>query len=672
MDNKVIDLIGKERWERRPVFPDKAVVTSGMPYGNKEMHFAHAALTLRADTFARFLRDRIGNDNVIFVSGTDCFGSTATETYRKLKESGNCEFKDVKEFVMHNHQLQKQTMQDYEISHNFFGASALEPMFSNHKKVSEYFVNTLQKANMLSKRSSLQFYDPKLKTLLNGRQVIGKCPIEGCPGEKGYADECDMGHQYSPVDLIDPVSALSGEKPELKKVENLYFDLDKCTDEMWNWLQSIERRGDTAPFMFKEIKEFLKKPEIYVKREIVETIKSLNLPKFEIVDKNGPSVNLVFEKLSDRETACEILTNNSIRYRTGKTLVPFRLTGNDSWGVPCPEIDGVKDQTFYVWPESLWAPISETQTYLKSLGKPEDEWKKFWCSADARVFQFIGEDNLSFYGPAQQAMWLHMQGTDPVFPAPDGQLQNTTIVPIKHLLFMNKKASSSGQVKAPKAKEFLNYYTPEQLRMHFLGMNVTNNNVSFLPKPLMPDAKPEEVDIVLKEGNLLTNVYNRILRTLFYTMQKELDGKIPHVPASDDVKKECANAILNYEKFMFDLKLHQVVNTVDVFVRNINKFWVKNYNSDASAEEKQQLIADTLQYVITANILLHPMSPKGTEKVADYLKLDKTKHFSWDYIFDNLQDVLKDSDSDQITFLKEKEDFFKKHPSQLAALEEKL
>jgi methionyl-tRNA synthetase len=72
----------------------------------------------------------------------------------------------------------------------------------------------------------------------------------------------------------------------------------------------------------------------------------------------------VFDKLTDREDACVILSNNEIRYRTGKTLTPFRMSGNIEWGVPVPEKEGLKGLTFYCWPESLWAPISFTKTYM--------------------------------------------------------------------------------------------------------------------------------------------------------------------------------------------------------------------------------------------------------------------------------------------------------------------
>jgi methionyl-tRNA synthetase len=64
----------------RPHFPARAIITAGMPYGNKNLHFGHVGgVFVPADFFARFLRDRIGRENVIFVSGTDCYGSPIME-----------------------------------------------------------------------------------------------------------------------------------------------------------------------------------------------------------------------------------------------------------------------------------------------------------------------------------------------------------------------------------------------------------------------------------------------------------------------------------------------------------------------------------------------------------------------------------------------------------------
>ena len=656
----------------RPEFPKRAVITSGMPYGNKLLHYGHVGMTLRADVFARFLRDRIGKDNVIFVSGTDCYGSPAVESFRKLQENGEMKDKTLADYVRGNHEIQKDIFKDFEIGFNFFGASALDRAGEIHKDMSKFFIETLYKNGMVSKHSSWQFYDEKCHCLLNGRQVVGKCPIENCQSEKGYADECDLGHQYLPQDLINPVSALSGEKPKLVKIENLYFNLEKCTPILNEWIDSIARNGDTPQFMVKEIREFFKKPEIYIKREFFDKFYEIKnqLPEHIELDRNekAPSLTIVFDKLEDREKACEILAQNDIRYRTGKTLTPFRLTGDIAWGVPCPEIDGVKNQTFYVWPESLWAPITFTKTYLESIGKDENEWKKYWCSKDAKVYQFLGEDNLYFYGPAQQAMFLYMQGKEPKLDADNGQLQITKINPIKSILYMNQKASSSGSVKPPMAREFLKYYTAEQFRMHFLAMNLSNNNVSLSPKVFDADAKADDLDPMVLEGNLLTNVYNRILRTVFYSTQKSFDGVIPTSEIDDATMQECEKTILDVERFMNDKKFHQVFNAIDVFVRNINKYWVKEIANADNDNKLAHLTSNTLQRVFVANTLLHPVAPSGTENVADYIGFDKEKCFDWKNILDSFYDVLDKSRNSKLTFLKEKEDFFKRSQYQLDQL----
>ena len=87
----------------RPEFPRRAVITGGMPYGNKELHFGHVGgMLVFADTFARFMRDRIGSENVIFVTGTDCYGSPIAEGWRQKCEKGEFEG-SLEDFVRSNH-----------------------------------------------------------------------------------------------------------------------------------------------------------------------------------------------------------------------------------------------------------------------------------------------------------------------------------------------------------------------------------------------------------------------------------------------------------------------------------------------------------------------------------------------------------------------------------------
>ena len=410
-----------------------------------------------------------------------------------------------------------------------------------------------------------------------------------------------------------------------------------------------------------------------------------SLPPFtQVEDKSKASFVIIFENLTDREKACEILSGKSlgsweksevapedqieptqagsIRYRTGKTLVPFRLSGNVSWGVPVPEKDGLEGLTFYVWPESLWAPISFTRTYLKHLGMPDDEWKKYWCEKDAKVYQVLGEDNVYFYGPAQHAMWLATQDSEPKVDAPSGNLQISQLIVNKHSLFMGNKASSSGQIKPPMADELLNHYTHEQLRAHFLALNVGNTSSSFNPKVYNPDADPNEVDPVVKDGNLLTNVFNRSLRTLFYTWQKDFDGKIPYGEIDEEVLLECEMSILKFEKCMMENKFHMCMYELDSFLRNINKYWTREFDANDIEKEKKCII-NTLHYAKVAMVMLHSVAPAGTENVARYFAVDDSI-FTWDRANEPIYNWIEDKENYKPMFIEPKFDFFKKHPSQ--------
>lgn len=650
----------------RPEFPKRAVVTGGMPYGNKELHFGHVGgMLVFADTYARFLRDRIGKENVIFVSGTDCYGSPIAEGWRVKVEKG--EFQGtLEEFVGSNHDKQQKTLDAYGISPNLFAASGLGRSKEIHAEVTDWFIKSLYKKGQLDKISTMQFYDEKAKVFLNGRQVIGKCPVEGCTSEKGYADECDLGHQYMPENLLNPVSTLTGETPVMRPVTNWYFRLRDYEQLMKNWVEELKKRKDVRPVVWKTIDEFLKAPSIYIKREFEDKYMELrsSMPEHEYLEeKKKPSFTIEFRNLPDCDEACRILTENSIRYRTGKTLVPFRLTGNIEWGVPAPVLEGEDPLTVWVWPESLWAPISFTQTYLEQSGHDPQDWKKYWCSKDAVVYQFIGQDNIYFYGIAEPAMWMAQQeGEEKTASPADGELQMPVIVANHHILFLDKKASSSGAIKPPMADDLLNHYTPEQLRMHWLGLGLGQRSVSFMPKSYNPDAAAEDTDPVVKDGLLLSNVYNRMIRTAFYTTQNELNGILPDKAPEENFISDARKAVLEYERHMSKFAFHQCTYVLDSYIRNGSKYMARTLTGEyPDREVLEQALANLFYIIRIAGILLHPMAPFGTEKLREYLKADE-RIWSWDTILEPLNYFT--GENHELKFLPPRTDFFTRHESQ--------
>ena len=529
--------------------------------------------------------------------------------------------------------------------------------------MSEHFFDTLKQHGHLRRLSAPQFFDTERGVFLNGRQVIGRCPIQGCQSDKAYADECSLGHQFLPKDLIGPRSALTGTVPKLRECANWYFDLAKFKDDLEAWVSREEGQLGARKFANTSIRDFFGAPVVYVPRKQEQELAAIaaSLPNHQQQEGKGKSLTVVFDSVGDREQACEQLSAAGVQFRSGKTLVPFRLSGNINWGIPVPDEDAL---TFWVWPESLWAPISFSATYLEAQGESTDSWQRWWCDPDAKVYQFIGEDNVYFYGPAEMGLFLGMQGESWSSEPPQDSLQLPTLVVNRHLLFLNSKASSSGKIKPPMADELLEHYTAEQLRVHFVSLGLGTKNISFQPKVYNPSAPENSPDPVLKEGKLLTNVFNRAVRTLLYTVQTHTERKIPQVAPSEAVMAELRRGWQDYEQAMASRQLHRGLKSADKLIRNLNKFWQRastGMELSESSAERDQALADAFQMLRVAVLLMHPIVPAGCERIRSYLNVDE-RLWSWEHIEDTLHAFVEVPEEHQTVELPPRTDFFAYRP----------
>ena len=660
----------------RPTFPARAVITGGMPYGNKNLHFGHiGGVFVPADFFARFLRDRIGAQNVLFVSGTDCYGSPIMEGYRKRVEAGY--EGSIIDYVNENHTAQKDALDAYGISLDLYAGSGLEPAAPFHARLTDELIRRLHEKGHLLKLSTRQFYDAEAGQFLNGRQVQGRCPVRGCKSEKAYADECDLGHQFDPEELIAPVSQLTGTTPELRPVDNWYFDLPAFNDELEALMDEWDADPQVRAVVTKTVRESLTAPVIYVQNKFRAAFDEAEakLPSHTVHEAEGnqQSFSVEFANWRDRDAAREALDAAGVRFRTGKTLLPFRITGNISWGVPAPDMEGTHDLTVWCWPESLWAPISFTQTALATA--PEGrygstDWHDWWCADDARVYQFIGQDNIYFYCVAQPALWNAL----------DWGLFQDTPVANHHILFMNKKASSSGKIAPPMAAELLDFYTPEQLRTHWLSLGLDQKAVSFSPKAfdtsvshknkktgeeVLVKDDPRVADPALKESAFLTNIFNRLARSCFYGAANACDSHLPVSEPHADAVKEAHEATLAFERCAYEFDAHGALRVAEDYARAANKRW-----GDASKAAKgddaayDQALADAFVALRTVTLLMHAATPWGCEDICEHLAFDKDVFFSWEHAFDGPRELAalegKSPAEHAIVPLPPRFDFFKK------------
>ena len=324
--------------------------------------------------------------------------------------------------------------------------------------------------------------------------------------------------------------------------------------------------------------------------------------------------------------------------------------------------------------------FDETSLFGLKRGLGADDWKRFWTQKDATVYQFIGQDNLYFYGVAQPALRVGLQEGNPRQLQPEeGHLQQSKLIANHHILYGKSKASSSGAVKPPSADELLEHYTAEQLRAHFLALALDQRAVAFKPKVFDPDPEvrdnPRISDPVLKEASLLTKVFNRLARSCFYEAKNNFDCQMPLGPVSDDVRRMAYKTLARYERTMEKAELHTIMQIMDEFIRWSNKRWsagIKRIETAedpaAVADDRRQLLVDCFYLLRVCTLLMHPVAPKGCEMICEYMQVEPARFFTWDAPFANVDELCPPESvaagMHPVKELPPRTDFFPAHPSQ--------
>ena len=218
----------------------RILVTSALPYANGSIHLGHLVEYIQTDIWVRF--QKMQGHEVHYVCADDTHGTPIM--LRADKEGITPE------------QLIGRVYGEH--TRDFAGFHvAFDNYYTTNSKENQAFCEDiykqLQARDLIAKRSVEQFYDPVKAMFLPDRYIKGECP--NCHSKDQYGDSCEVcGKTYSPTDLIDPYSVVSGAKPERKTSEHHFFKLSdrRCEEFLRQFTQTGERLQPEAANKMKE------------------------------------------------------------------------------------------------------------------------------------------------------------------------------------------------------------------------------------------------------------------------------------------------------------------------------------------------------------------------------------------------------------------------------------
>ena len=312
----------------------RILVTSALPYANGSIHLGHLVEYIQTDIWVRF--QRMQGNEVHYVCADDTHGTP-------IMLRADLEGITPEQLVTRVYGEHTRDFRGFHVEFdNYYTTNSPE-----NQAFCEDIYRQLDAKDLIAKRSVEQFYDPVKAMFLPDRYIKGECP--NCHSKDQYGDSCEVcGKTYSPTDLIDPYSVVSGAKPERKASEHHFFKLsDKRCEE---FLRGFTQTGDRLqPEAANKMKEWLGEP--------------------------GDN------KLADWDISRD---------------APY-------FGFPIPGTNNQK--FFYVWLDAPVGYFGSFRNYFEKTGRSQKEIDEFLRpDGNTEMVHFIGKDILYFHALFWPAM----------------------------------------------------------------------------------------------------------------------------------------------------------------------------------------------------------------------------------------------------------------------------
>ncbi|MEY8713229.1 methionine--tRNA ligase [Mangrovibacter phragmitis] len=202
----------------------KILVTCALPYANGSIHLGHMLEHIQADIWVRYQRMR--GHQVNFICADDAHGTPIMLKAQQLGISPE-------QMIAEMSQEHQTDFAGFNISYDNYHSTHSD----ENRELSQLIYTRLKENGFIKNRTISQLYDPEKGMFLPDRFVKGTCPK--CKSPDQYGDNCEVcGATYSPTELIDPKSAVSGATPVMRESEHFFFDLPAFSEMLSAWTRS--------------------------------------------------------------------------------------------------------------------------------------------------------------------------------------------------------------------------------------------------------------------------------------------------------------------------------------------------------------------------------------------------------------------------------------------------
>ena len=202
----------------------RILVTHALPYANGPLHFGHVLEAVQTDVWARYMR----------LAGHECVLVCADDTHgTPMMLKAQAEGITPEELIAAVATEHRATYAGFLIEHTFFHSTHS----AENREMTDRIYGALDAAGYIARRTIRQAYDAEARMFLPDRYVKGTCPR--CGAKDQYGDSCEVcGHTYTPLEMIDPVSVISGTRPVERESEHLFFRLAAFEPMLREWTRS--------------------------------------------------------------------------------------------------------------------------------------------------------------------------------------------------------------------------------------------------------------------------------------------------------------------------------------------------------------------------------------------------------------------------------------------------